>query len=99
MRTSFCTLSQAALAILLVAGTIAANAQEIENRQVVVQAEELPTAYGAPPDLSHGRISTLTKSYVLSPFGFELEAVYEGAAFRHGLPTQLFRQEIERGLP
>ncbi len=94
-------LSRASLAILLVAGNIAANAQEIENRQVVVQAEagELPSAYGAPPDLSHGRISTLTKSYVLSPFSFELEAGYEGAVFRHGLPSQLFGQEIEMGLP
>ena len=79
----------------------AANAQEMENRQVVVQAnaEELPSAYGAPPDLSHGRISTLTKSYVLSPFGFELEAGYEGDIFRHGLPAQLFGQEIEMGVP
>ena len=94
-------LSRASVAILLVAETIAANAQEIENRQVVVQAEagELPSAYGAPPDLSHGRISTLTKSYVLSPFSFELEAGYEGAVFRHGLPSQLFGQEIEMGLP
>ncbi len=100
MRISFCTPSQIALAILL-AETTAANAQEIENRQVVVQAEaeELPSAYGAPPDLSHGRISTLTKSYVLSPFSFELEAGYEGDIFRHGLPAQLFRQEIEMGLP
>ena len=93
--------SRASLAILLVAGTTAANAQEIESRQVVVQAEtgELPSAYGAPPDLSHGRISTLTRSYVLSPFSFELEAGYEGAVFRHGLPSQLFGQEIEMGLP
>ncbi len=82
-------LARASLAILMVAGSIAANAQEIENRQVVVQAEagELASAYGAPPDLSHGRISTLTKSYVLSPFSFELEAGYEGAVFRHGLPS------------
>src|SRR5262245_55170445 len=87
------------LAIALVAGIWIANAQEIENRQVVVQAEELPSAYGAPPDLSHGRISTLTKSYVLPPFNFELEAGYEGVGFRHGLPSQLFRQEIEMGLP
>jgi hypothetical protein len=93
------SLSRASLAILLLARTIAANAQEVENRQVVVEAEELPSAYGAPPDLSHGRISTLTKSYVISPFGFELEAGYEGAAFRHGRPSQLFRQEIEMGLP
>src|SRR5882762_7085865 len=73
--------------------------QEVENRQITVKAEELPSAYGAPPDLSHGRISTLTKSYVLSPFSFELEAGYEGDIFRHGLPAQLFRQEIEMGLP
>ena len=98
MRNLFCTASHGMLAILLVAS---ATGQEIENRQVVVQAEaeELPSAYGAPPDLSHGRISTLTKSYVLSPFSFELEAGYEGDISRHELPAQLFRQEIEMGLP
>jgi hypothetical protein len=75
-------------------------AQEIEGHQIVrIEAEELPSAYGAPPDLSHGRISTLTKSYVLSPFSFELEAGYDGAIFRRGLPLQRFRQEIEMGLP
>jgi hypothetical protein len=101
VRTPFCTLFCGALAILLFAGTAATNAQEAENRAVVVkaEAEELPSAYGAPPDLSHGRISTLTKSYVLSPFSFEVEAGYEGDIFRHGLPAQLFRQEIEMGLP
>jgi hypothetical protein len=66
---------------------------------VQAQAEELPSAYGAPPDLSHGRISTLTKSYVISPFSFELETGYQGVIFRHGLPAQLFGQEIEMGLP
>jgi hypothetical protein len=94
-------ISYATLVILWLAGSTTANAQETENQQVVVQAEgeELPTAYGAPPDLSHGRISTLTKSYVLSPFSFELETGYEGSIFRHGLPSQLFREEIEMGLP
>ena len=101
MRNLFCTLSRGALAILLFADTAATSAQEAEDRPVVVnaEAEELPSAYGAPPDLSHGRISTLTKSYVLSPFSFELEAGYEGDIFRHGLPAHLFRQEIEMGLP
>src|SRR5260370_1793049 len=101
MRNLFCPFLDGALAILLFVGTTAINAQEAENRAVVVKAEgeELPSAYGAPPDLSHGRISTLTKSYVLSPFSFELEAGYEGSVFRHGLPSQLFRQEIEMGLP
>ena len=99
MRFPFCALSHAALAILLLAQTTGADAQEIENRPIVIEGEELPSAYGAPPDLSHGRVSTLTKSYVLSPFSFELEAGYEGAIFRHGLPVQVFRQEIEMGLP
>ena len=99
VRISICALSLSVLAILPLAQAIETAAQEIENRQVIVNAEELPTAYGAPPDLSHGRISTLTKSYVLSPFSFELEAGYEGAMFQHGLPAQLFRQEIEMGLP
>src|SRR5438874_1218890 len=98
MQSSFWILACIALAIFSLPG---ATGQEMESRQVVVraQAEELPSAYGAPPDLSHGRISTLTKSYVLSPFSFELEAGYEGDIFRHGLPAQLFRQEIEMGLP
>src|SRR5436190_19508202 len=97
MHTAFCILVCVALAILSVLG---ATAQEV-NRQVVVQAEaeELPSAYGAPPDLSHGRISTLTKSYVLSPYSFELELGYDGSTFRHGAPAHLFRQEIEMGLP
>ena len=98
--TIFRTLSRVALPLLL-PGATGIDAQDIESRQVVVQAEaeELPSAYGAPPDLSHGRISTLTKSYVLSPFSFEFENGYEGDIFRHDLPVQLFRQEIEMGLP
>jgi hypothetical protein len=89
-----------ALRVLLASATVA-SAEETENPRVVVEAEagEIPSAYGAPPDLSHGRISTLTKSYVLSPFSFELENGYEGNIFRHELPVHLFRQEIEMGLP
>jgi hypothetical protein len=58
MRPSFGTFFSVALASVLLARTTAASAQESENRQVVVraEAEELPSAYGAPPDLSHGRI-------------------------------------------
>lgn len=87
--------------VLSFSQTTERGAHEFDDRRVIVNAdaEELPTAYGAPPDLSHGRISTLTKSYVLPPFSFELEAGYEGAVFQHGLPAQLFRQEIEMGLP
>ncbi len=85
--------------LAVLARPVPARAQTTQGRQITVEAEELPSAYGAPPDLSHGRISTLTKSYVLSPYSFELEAGYEGSVFRHGAPAQLFRQEIEMGLP
>lgn len=87
-----------AVFLLGVGGTLA---QESETHRVVVEAEgdELPSAYGAPPDLSHGRISTLTKSYVLSPFCFEVESGYEGSISEHASPFHLFRQEIEMGLP
>src|SRR5262249_56036620 len=83
------------LGVLLVSST-AASAQETENPQVIVQAEagEIPSAYGAPPDLSHGRISTLTKSYVLSPFSFELEGGFQADTFPHGLPLHLFSHEF-----
>src|SRR5256885_8263054 len=94
MQSSFWILACIALAIFSLPG---ATGQETENRQVVVRAEAegLPSAYGAPPDLSHGRISTLTKSYVLSPFSFELEAGYEGDIFRHGLRSEEHTSELQ----
>lgn len=88
------------VAFVLCALAKSVKAQEESSRDVVVKAEaELPSAYGAPPDLSHGRISTLTKSYVLSPFSFEVENAYTGSFFRHGTPTHVIAQEIEMGLP
>ncbi len=87
------------VAFVLCALAKSVKAQEQSSRDVVVEAEELPSAYGAPPDLSHGRISTLTKSYVLSPFSFEVENAYTGSFFRHGTPAHVIAQEIEMGLP
>src|SRR6266567_1607774 len=85
--------------LYFLAPLIAVDAQNAITEQVTIEAEELTSAYGAPPDLSRGRISTLTKSYVLPPFGFELEVIYEGDAFRHGAPRHAFTQEVEMGLP
>src|SRR5438132_5747058 len=76
-----------------------AGGQTAVTPNVEVEAAELSRAYGAPPDLSRGRISTLTKSYVLPLFSFELETIYEGDLFRHGPPRHLFTQEVEMGLP
>src|SRR3981189_3398440 len=86
------------LFVPLACGVIAAfpmaHAEEEISHDVVVEADELPSAYGAPPDLSRGRISTLTKSYVLPPFSFEVETIYEGDVFRHGPPRHLFTPEV-----
>ena len=76
-----------------------AGGQTAVISNVEVEAEELPSAYGAPPHLSRGRISTLTKSYVLPRFSFELETIYEGDVFRNGPARHLFTQEVEMGLP
>jgi hypothetical protein len=92
---SVCVFAAGALIITL-------NAQSEERApevRVEAEANELPSAYGAPPDLSHGRISTLTRSYVLSPFSFEVENGFIGSYFRHGTPVHIFSQEIEMGLP
>src|ERR1700704_1665399 len=102
-RISACHTLFRVLFVPLVCGVIVvspmATAEEETSRDVVVEADELPSAYGAPPDLSRGRISTLTKSYVLPPFSFELESIYEGDVFRHGAPRHSFTQEVEMGLP
>src|SRR5690242_17595798 len=66
---------------------------------IVVTAEEVGTAYGAPPGFSRSRFSNLTNAYVLPPWAFFLGEIYEGDAFRHGPPDHLFTQEVEMGLP
>jgi hypothetical protein len=98
MRRLFRSIFIPCLFQLLFIARLTTGQSEVAPR-VEVEAEPLPSAYGAPPDLSRGRISTLTKSYVLPPFGFELETIYEGDIFRGGPPRHLFTQEVEVGLP
>ena len=62
-------------------------------------AEEVPSAYGAPPGLSRSRFSSTVNAYVLPPWSFFFGELYEGQGFRHGPPDHLFTQEIEMGLP
>src|SRR6266513_3239491 len=66
---------------------------------VVVTAEEVPSAYGAPPGLSRSRFSNAVNAYVLPPWSFFFGELYEGQGFRHGPPDHLFTQEVEMGLP
>jgi hypothetical protein len=61
--------------------------------------EEVPSAYGAPPEFSRSRFSNTVNAYVLPPWAFFFGELYEGQGFRHGPPDHLFTQEIEMGLP
>src|SRR5262249_7188711 len=99
--------SLAACAFLLVsAGNQSARAQTTTQQPVVVTApgvpgayEEVPSAYGAPPEFSRSRFSNAVNAYVLPPWAFFFGELYEGQGFRHGPPDHLFTQEIEMGLP
>src|SRR3954468_1796084 len=66
---------------------------------VDVAAQEVPSAYGAPPAFSRSRFSDTVNAYVLPPWAFFFGELYEGQGFRHGPPDHLFTQEIEMGLP
>ena len=97
--TIFRTLSRVALPLLLPGAPVLMHRTSKAGRSSYRPKLRNRPVRTVLPDLSHGRISTLTKSYVLSPFSFEFENGYEGDIFRHDLPVQLFRQEIEMGLP
>ncbi len=75
------------------------HAQAVAEEEIVVTAEEVPSAYGAPPGLSRSRFSNTTQAYVLPPWSFFFGELFEGQGFRHGPPDYLFTQEIEMGLP
>src|SRR5215470_14558209 len=48
--------------------------------------EEVPSAYGAPPEFSRSRFSNVVNAYVLPPWAFFFGQLYEGQGFRHGPP-------------
>src|SRR5262249_47133796 len=73
--------------------------QAATEQPVVVTAEEVPSAYGAPPAFSRSRFSNAVNAYVLPPWSFFFGELFEGQGFRHGPPDYLFTQEVEMGLP
>src|SRR5215831_3333367 len=92
--------------LLVCLGNQSARAQATTERPVVVTAsgapsafEEVPSAYGAPPEFSRSRFSNVVNAYVLPPWAFFFGELFEGQGFRHGPPDYLFTQEIEMGLP
>src|SRR5215813_14638937 len=96
----------ACAALTFFASNHAALAQATTEQPVVVTApgtpsafEEVPSAYGAPPEFSRSRFSNTVNAYVLPPWAFFFGQLYEGQGFRHGPPDHLFTQEIEMGLP
>ena len=83
-----------------------AHTQDTTEQPVVVTApgppgayEEVPSAYGAPPEFSRSRFSNTVNAYVLPPWAFFFGELYEGQGFRHGPPDHLFTQEVEMGRP
>jgi hypothetical protein len=66
---------------------------------IVVQGDELPSAYGAPGAFSRSRFSTLTNAYVLPPGGIFAGLIYQGDINEHERTDTHFTQEIEVGLP
>ncbi len=91
------------LGVLLLLGCTApcprAHAQAAASEAITVVGQELPSAYGAPPAFSRTRFSPNITAYVLPPGGVLAATIYEGDVFRHGIPANLFTQEIEVGLP
>src|SRR5215217_3140739 len=64
------------------------QAQASTQQPVVVTAagvpgayEEVPSAYGAPPEFSRSRFSNTVNAYVLPPWAFFFGTLYEGQAF------------------
>jgi hypothetical protein len=93
-------------ALLFLVSNHCALAQATTEQPVVVSApevpgayEEVPSAYGAPPQFSRSRFSNVVNAYVLPPWAFFFGELFEGQGFRHGPPDYLFTQEIEMGLP
>src|SRR5262245_15981157 len=94
-------------ALLFFTANHSALAQATTQQPVVVTApgvppsayEEVPSAYGAPPEFSRSRFSNTVNAYVLPPWAFFFGQLFEGQGFRHGPPDYLFTQEIEMGLP
>jgi hypothetical protein len=101
-----CALLIAAGCFLSPALNSTVRAQATTQQPVVVTApgaggafEEVPSAYGAPPEFSRSRFSNAVNAYVLPPWSFFVGELFEGVGFRHGPPDYLFTQEVEMGLP
>src|SRR5438876_10368006 len=75
------------------------RAQTAASEHIVVAAEPLPSAYGAPTSFSQSRFSTLTTSYVLPPGAVYASLIYEDDVVHFRNPDHHWTPEVEIGLP
>jgi hypothetical protein len=75
------------------------QAQTAASEHIVVAAEPLPSAYGAPTSFSQSRFSPLTNSYVLPPGAVYASLIYQDDVVHFRPPDHHWTQEVEIGLP
>lgn len=88
-----------ASASLLLAFHPSIHGQTAQSEHIVIAAEPLPSAYGAPTSFSQSRFSPLTNAYVLPPGAVYASLIYEDAVVHFRRPDHDFTEEIEVGLP
>ncbi len=81
------------------ASTAASTDEVATEPGLVIRAEELASAYGAPPGFSRSRFSNLVAGYVLPPGGIYAGAIFQGDALPFNRPDFTNTQEFEFGLP
>lgn len=82
-----------------VSSTTSATEPAPTEEMLVIQGDELPSAYGAPGAFSRSRFSPTTTAYVLPPGSVYAALIYQGDIFREGQPDHVLAQEVEVGLP
>src|SRR5262245_7645217 len=78
----------------LIAGPSARAQESTTEERIIVLGDDIGSAYGAPGAFSRTRFAPLTTAYVLPPWNFYFGSIYEGNAFREGLPDHMFTQEM-----
>src|SRR5437764_15486743 len=87
------------LGIALLISGARAHAQTAAAEHLVVTAEPLPSAYGAPTSFSQSRFSPLTNAYVLPPGPIYAGLIYEDDVVHYRHTHHHRTQEVEIGLP
>jgi hypothetical protein len=75
------------------------RAQDAASEHVLVAAEPLPSAYGAPTSFTQSRFSPLTNAYVLPPGAIYASLIYQDDVVHYRNPDHHWTQEVEIGLP